>query len=338
MKLAIHNGISWNIKWIEYCKKNKIPVEVVNCYDTNIINLLKQKGITHLMWHFSHNFPKDILMARNVLFSAAKMGIKTFPDFDTCWHYDDKISQKYILEAVDTPLVPSYAFYNKKEAIDWLKNEARYSLVAKLRRGAGSYNVRLLKNYSQARKYTCKMFGKGTHSTPGYLADVKTKYKVAGNLKGIIKRLKKAPNFFRVMYAGKKALPKEKGYVYFQDFVPDNMYDVRIAIVGNHIWGFKRKVRDNDFRASGSGMLDYSLEDIPLKIIKDLFLISKRLNTQSVAYDLVKDKLNHYYIVEISYCYMGEVIYNSPGYWDENLNFVKGHFIPEHIILENFIR
>lgn len=103
MTLAIHNGTSWNEKWINYCIKNKIAYLRVNCYETEIINQLKENGITHLMWHFHHSKAKDILMARNVLYAAAKMGIKTFPDFDTCWHFDDKISQKYLLEALDAP-------------------------------------------------------------------------------------------------------------------------------------------------------------------------------------------------------------------------------------------
>src|SRR5690554_3757460 len=101
MKLAIHNGKGWNIKWMAYCSEKNIPFTGLNCYNSNIIHQLKEKNISHLMWHFSHVLPKDILMARNVLYAANKMGIKTYPDFETSWHFDDKVSQKYLLEAVD---------------------------------------------------------------------------------------------------------------------------------------------------------------------------------------------------------------------------------------------
>jgi len=338
MKLAIHNGKGWNIKWIEYCQRNNIPYIIVNCYDSDIILQLKKMQITHLMWHFDHNLPKDILMARNVLYSAAHIGIITFPDYNTCWHFDDKVSQKYLLEAIKAPIVPSYAFYSKKEALNWLKSDAKYPLVSKLRRGAGSYNVKLIKNIGEAKKYTKKMFRKGIHPTPGYLADTKNKLKVAGNFKGIVKRLKKAPNFFKVMSTSKHGFPKEKGYVYFQNFIPGNTEDIRVVVVENKVWAFKRKVREGDFRASGSGMIDYNLKNIPLHLIKTSYEISKKLKTQSIAFDYVKDANENYYIVEISYGYVGEPIYNCQGYWDENFDFIEKHIWPEYIILNNFIK
>ena len=337
MKLAIHNGDGWNLAWKKYCDSRNISFIDINCYDNNIIKQLKQNGITHLMWHFDHNKPTDILMARNVLYSANKIGIKTFPNFNTCWHFDDKVSQKYLLEAIDAPLVPSYAFYSKREALEWLKTDAKYPIVAKLRRGAGSYNVQLIRNYAQAHRYTNKMFGKGIHPTPGFFADTKNKLKVAGNFSGIITRLKKAPNFFKVMYSSKKGFPKEKGYVYFQDFIPNNKEDIRIAVVGNKIWSFKRKVRSGDFRASGSGMIDYNTLNLPKNLLKISFEISKKLNTQSIAFDFVKDSNDNYFIVEISYGYQGDAINNCHGYWDENLNFTEGHFYPEPIIIQDFI-
>ncbi|MCP9613005.1 ATP-grasp domain-containing protein [Coprobacter tertius] len=341
MKVAIHNGrgkrYSWDIAWVQYCKENKIPYIVVDCYSSNIIEELKKNDVTHLMWAFSLALPKDLLMARNVLFSAEKMGIRVFPDFNTSWHFDDKVSQKYLLEAVDAPVVPSWAFYEEKEALEWLQS-AQYPLVAKLRRGAGSYNVRLIRNYGQAKRYCRKMFHKGVLPTPGYLADGKNKLKVAyrGGISGIINRIKKAPTFFRQIRYGRNLFPKEKGYVYFQQFIPGNTHDLRIAVVNGRVWGFHRKVRDNDFRASGSGIIDYEME-IPSHIVKKSLEVARKLGTQSVAFDYVKDVSGNYYIVEISYGYVGQAIYDCKGYWDSDLNFHKGHFYPESLILEDLI-
>lgn len=46
------------------------------------------------------------------------MGIKSCPDENTCWHFDDKIGHKYLLEAIDAPLAPSYVFYNRIDELD----------------------------------------------------------------------------------------------------------------------------------------------------------------------------------------------------------------------------
>ncbi len=336
MKIAIHNGSGWNQKWIKYCEAKNIYFIVVNCYDNNIIETLKEKKVTHLMWYFHHNFPADILMARNVLYAAEKMGLKTFPNFDTSWHFDDKVSQKYLLEAMEAKMVPTYVFYDQNMANAWLREEASFPLVAKLRRGAGSYNVILLKNLAEARRYTAKMFGIGIHPSPGYISDVKNKLKVAKNWKGIKKRLKKAPNYFKMVFNGKKGFPREKGYVYFQDFIKDNKSDIRVAIVGDYIWAFKRIVREGDFRASGSGVIEYDNLNLSINIIKDLHILSKKIKSQSIAFDIIFDK-EEYLIVEISYGYSSEAIFDCHGYWNSNYEFVGKKLYPEIVIIENII-
>lgn len=336
MLLAIHNGGSWNKEWRNYCINKKIEFLKVNCYDNNIIGQLKEKKVTHLMWHFSHNSPKDILMARNVLYSAAIMDIKTYPDFNTCWHFDDKVSQKYLLESINAPIACSYAFFDFTTAKNFLNEKASFPIVAKLRRGAGSYNVRLIKNYIAALKYIKRMFNYGIHPSPGYLADVNTKLKVAGSLKGILKRVRKAPNFFKVVHAGKKAFPKELGYAYFQEFIPNNVFDYRVKVVGDRCWAFKRRVRDNDFRASGSGMLDFSIKDIPIEMIRIAFDVSQKLKLQSVAFDFVLNESKPV-ILEISYGFgidKGE----AEGYWNPKLERIDQSFDPPSYILETFLK
>lgn len=337
MKLAIHNGLGWNQRWAEYCTEKNIPFILVDCCSSDIISVLRDNEVTHLMWHFSHSLPKDIFLARNVLFSAQKMGIKVFPDFNTSWHFDDKVSQKYLLESIGAPLVPSHTFVDKGEALEWLSKSASFPLVAKLRRGAGSYNVRLIKNYKEAKKYIKAMFGRGIKPTPGYLADGKNKLRVAGNLKGILNRLKRAPNFFRMIQSG-RLFPKEKGYVYFQDFIPDNDCDYRIKVVGDICWGFKRMVRKGDFRASGSGMLVFDL-DIPQEMIFIAFDIAKKIGMQSVAFDFVLDGAKPL-IVEISYCF-GIDPGESEKYWkqeDGEIVLYNESFNPVSDILDSFIK
>ena len=39
-----------------------------------------------------------------------------------------------------------------------------------------------------------------------------------------------------------------RGYVYFQDFIPDNQFDTRVTVIGNRAFAFIRKVRPGDFR------------------------------------------------------------------------------------------
>lgn len=332
LKIAIHDDGGWGRKWIDYCRDHNIDYKQVDCYDSDILDQIK--NCTGLMWAFKHFYPTDILMARHVLYAAGRMGLLTYPDFDTAWHFDDKVAQKYLFEALGLPAAKAWVFYSKKSAINWLETHTdRLPIVAKLRRGAGSYNVRLLKTKKEARSYVNKMFGKGFSPAPAPLADVKTKYKVAagsGGISGVLNRLKKAPKFFRVVLQARKYFAKEKGYVYVQEFIPGNNCDYRLKVVGDRAWGFRRFVRENDFRASGSGGLDFDYHQIPPIMVEMAFEAKRKLKMQSVAFDIVLDK-GKPLIVEISYGF-GIDDGEAEGYWTMDGVRHNESFDPTHLM------
>jgi len=159
MKIAIHhNPGSFSDRWIEYCKENNIPYKIVNAYDTDIIQQVDD--CTAFMWHHTQCDYRDKLFAKQLIYSLEAKGLKVFPDFHTTWHFDDKVGQKYLLEAISAPFVPSYIFYNKKEAMEWV-NQTTFPKVFKLRGGAGSANVQLVPTKKEAIRLVNKAFGKG---------------------------------------------------------------------------------------------------------------------------------------------------------------------------------
>src|ERR1044072_8208735 len=121
MKIAIHHDTegAFSERWIAYCTANKIPHKIVDCYSTTIISDLQD--CTALMWHHNHIGYKDILCAKELMYALEHAGLKVFPDFKTSWHFDDKIGQKYLLEACSANLVPTYVFYEKKDAVNWAR-------------------------------------------------------------------------------------------------------------------------------------------------------------------------------------------------------------------------
>src|SRR5690554_2886825 len=104
MKIAIHSQEnSFSSKWIAYCEEINIPYKIVNCFETDIMSQLEDCDA--LMWHHHHTEYKDVVLAKKLLFSLQHAGKVVFPDFNTAWHFDDKIAQKYLLEAVNAPMV-----------------------------------------------------------------------------------------------------------------------------------------------------------------------------------------------------------------------------------------
>jgi glutathione synthase/RimK-type ligase-like ATP-grasp enzyme len=321
MMIAIHNSkFGFHPRWIKYCQSNNIPFKIVDCHANDIIDQLKDCDA--LMWQFHHFNPKDNLIAKQILFALEQSGIKVFPDFRTSWHFDDKIGQKYLLEAIGAPLVPSHLFFDKATALNWVKLTT-FPKVFKLRGGAGSVNVKLIKSEFEAKQIIRKAFGKGfpKYDSWGSLKERIYKYrkgKVGINevLKGI------ARVFYKPEFARKSS--NEVGYAYFQDFIPNNDSDIRIIVIDGKAFGLKRFVRDNDFRASGSGNFAWKRELFDLRCVEISFNISKKLELQVGAFDFVFDEHNNPLIVEVSYGFVSEVYDPCEGFWDQNLNWHEG--------------
>lgn len=331
MKLAIHNSIyGFHPRWIEYCNKKNINYKLVNCYDNNIINDLKDCNA--LMWHFNQSNHTDNIIAKQILFALEHTGFLVFPDFKTAWHFDDKIAQKYLLESVGAPLVTSYVSFSEDDALKWAKSTT-YPKVFKLRGGAGSQNVRLVTTKSGCVKLIKKAFGNGF---PKYDALESLKERIYKFRRGKMPFFEVVKGFIRLFYSPPYARlgANEVGYVYFQDFIPNNDSDIRIIVIGNRAFGLKRYVRDNDFRASGSGNFAYDRELFDLETVKISFEIKKQLGLQIGVFDFIYDLHNKPLIVELSYGYSHEAYDYCPGYWDENLVWHEGLTIKEDWMVE----
>lgn len=330
MRIAIHHSEgTFSERWIAYCDDKGIPYKLVDCYRNDIMQQLE--GCTALMWHYHHASARSVLFAKQLMYSVAAMGLKIFPDFNTAWHFDDKVGQKYLLEGVKAPLVPSYVFYSKKEALEWV-NSNTFPKVWKLRGGAGSANVALANTKAEATRLVNKAFGKGF-----------SQYDSWSNFKERLRKYRHGKTtfsdvcrgFVRLFYTTDfaRVAGREKGYIYFQDFIPKNDCDIRIIVIGEKAFAMKRMVRENDFRASGSGNTQYQrtlFDEGSVKIAMDL---NRTLDAQCLAYDFIYQE-GKPLIVEISYGFAIEIYDACTGYWDKDLQWHEGKFIPQQWMVD----
>lgn len=333
--IAIHQSAStFHDRWAHYCNLNNIPFKRVNCFDNDIIEQLKD--CKALMWHIHQGSFRDNIAAKQILQALEHSGLAVFPDFRTSWHFDDKVAQKYLLEAVGAPLVPSYVFFEKQQTLEWIANTT-FPKVFKLRNGAGSQNVRLVKSKAEGVKIIKKAFGRGF-----------SKYDALGSLKDRFYMFKKGKmSFFevikglvRLFYAPQYARlgANEVGYVYFQDFIPNNDSDTRIIVIEEKAFGLKRYVRDGDFRASGSGNFAWDRTLFDERCVQISFELTKKLKLQVGAFDFVFDENNNPLIVEVSYGFVSKVYDPCPGYWDTSLNWHEGKTIKEEWMIDLILK
>jgi len=336
--LAIHSDMSpWSERWISYCDEKDIEYQPVNIYDSDIIERLSGDGIHTLVANPVLYDHRTGLIARSILYLIEGMGIRTFPNFEAFWHYNDKISQKYIFESLDIPHAPAHVFYRKEDALNWLAG-ASFPQVFKLRSGAGSSNVFLLKNRREAERYVRKMFGPGFKPVRPVFTDFSTRAKVHSKKRDWGRTLLNAPSTVRNIMRMRRILPVERGYFYVQEFLPGNDFDTRVFVMGNKAIASRRFVRENDFRASGNASLhsDVNQEKIDKKAVALAFDAVKKIGAYSMAFDIIYNSRQEPVIIEMSYTMptCDEKLLSIEGYWDDSLQLQRTRVRCEDLILD----
>lgn len=329
------SGDSFVSRWIQYCDSNNIEYIIVDCFSEHFINDILNNNVKVFMWHHSHMRGKDIIASKYIFNTLEHFGIKTFPKYQENWHFDDKIAQAYLSKIYDLPFVKSYVFYDKIKAINFIE-QFELPIVAKLKGGSGSSNVRLLKNKYQAKQYINKSFSKGFKN-----------YSPIDNLKERYRKYKNGLTSFKSVIAGlyRFIIPtdyaiikgREQGYVYFQEFIPNNFFDIRVIVIANKAFAIKRMVRENDFRASGGGNIIYDYKQIPSECIKVAFEVCEKLNFDCMSFDFVF-KGDKPLIVEFSYGFRASGYDSCPGFWDKDLNWTEGSFNPYGWMVEHVLK
>lgn len=149
--------------------------------------------------------------------------------------------------------------------------------------------------------------------------------KLSSSFESFIKR-----KFFllRAVIAAKfKIRDKERTYrIYAKKFVVQkflsNLYDDwKLLIFNKRYYVLNRKVRKNDFRASGSGK--FSFIDPPEGLLDYAETIFRKLNSPYLALDIVLND-NKYYLLEFQALYFGLfTILNSKFYYEKTNNYWK---------------
>ena len=245
-------------------------------------------------------------------------------------HYDNKVIQYFLMRAHGFPMTRSWIFYEKKKALDWARS-ASYPLVFKLRAGAGSMNVVLVQSPRQAENLIKRMFGKGLISQ-GFYAPGLLRFEhfhpfnevrhLLGNLNRSLRGLDPHPFWTR-----------HRDYILFQKYLAGNKFDTRITVIGERAFGFRRMTRPDDFRASGSGLLNYEMDQIDLRCVEIAHQVSREMGFQSMAYDFLFNEEGEPEFCEISYTYLSRAVQACPGYWDRDLNWHEGQYWPEYLHL-----
>ena len=227
-----------------------------------------------------------------------------------------------------------HVFYDVDKITNWLK-EADFPLVFKLKGGASSSNVILLKSKEDADRLIMTMFNKGFKTIRPVMNDFKTKISIHSYKKDWLATIKRLPITLSNIKKVNQKLPRQYGYFLVQEFIPNNDFDTRVVVVGSKAFSFRRYNRPDDFRASGSKNVDLNQEFIDKRAIKLSFEAARKIGSLSMAFDIIYNSDNEPVIIEMSYTCPVETINRIGGYWDPSLVYHSTDIRLEDSIMEN---
>lgn len=258
-----------------------------------------------------------------------------FPSMKSQWHFEDKIGQYYFLCAAGVPTPATHISWTRQQA-ELFCDSAEYPFVLKLAAGYQASNVRLVHDRDEAMFYVDELFGRGVTGLG---------YRPASRSRLLLRRLHAAINIAagRNPYGPTAQAELEYGYLFAQKFLPGNDFDVRVTIVGDRAFVFRRFNRPGDFRASGSGHIDWDPTQIGEGTVRFAYGVARQLGAQTVALDILR-RGSERVIVELTLAYASWAVRDCPGHWVLNgepdsgqLEWKDGSMLPEDAIFTDFV-
>jgi len=261
-----------------------------------------------------------------VYFLEEYAGKTVVPCYRNIWHFENKVAQSYVFEALKVPTPETIASFDYHDAMAVLRDEP-FPLVFKEPAGAGSRNVRLVPDLETAQRLVTDVFSQQIW--------FENKMRLGSSVKLFLHGA-----FTRWYWAKiRRLLRGEENFrsVYWQHFVPGQTGDIRITVIGDsRAYAFRRGNRPNDFRASGSGRLDYTTP-VPEEAVRYCIGLNRILGVDSMAYDILYLD-GRMVINEMSYAYMDYALHDCPGTYrlldNGTLEFIEGRVRPQTLWVE----
>jgi len=219
--------------WADCLQARGVDVRWVDLTGHDFLGQLQ--GCDGLMWHRRHK-SQDRLESQRILYSIEHyLGLPVFPPHNISWHYDEKLSQYYLLQAAGVSTPKTWVFWEEEMALEWAR-ETDYPKVFKLSAGAGGTNVAKVPNSKEATKLIHRMFDPGIYGGQVGLESNKGKPRWWRHPKALADRLISASKY--IISGEPPMIPGsywrlEKGYAYFQEFIPHE-FETRVYLIASN--------------------------------------------------------------------------------------------------------
>lgn len=292
-------------KFRRFLEYNDIPYELYAVHESGWLQAAKE--FDAIVWRVSST-PTELEEARRKIYVLEKvLGKACFPSYEAVLLYEDKILQYEMLKHKGFPVIDTFVSNDLEEARQKLA-DLQYPVVNKVVPGSASLGVSLLHTPWAASKFINRVFSP------------------AGSL-----------TYWPYV--------RQKDYVFFQTFEPNDGYDLRVLVVGSNVFGYYRKVPEHDFRASGMDKVEKKA--LPTDAMDLACLVANAFDMEMLAVDFLRRGDGSLRIIEISSFIRVDTpeqlhVDGVPGVYvldgPSRYVFKPGRFWPQELALAEFLR
>lgn len=302
----------WSMLWLGL-NDPRFEFEAVNLLDCDVQSVAQ--NFDCVLWCVDHYRHEETAVASILIDYFENSGLTTFPSSKDIKFFDDKVHQSLLMASNSIRAPKFHLFFSKTSALSFV-DKADFPIVFKLKRGSGSHNVKLITDGDVYRKYVDVMFGNGMISTPKIGFKISSNIRSVASLTDVWQRTKKIPGFIKNIKSS-QSLPREQGYIYSQELIENDGFDIKIAIVNDKLSYACRNVRKKDFRASGSGFIFYDRALISDSLLEAAKHAYRALELTCAGFDFVIESgTGQPFLIEMCFGFSNVAQYDCGEYYD----------------------
>lgn len=222
-------------------------------------------------------FYKEFL--EDILLRLQMDGAILLPRFELFRAHHNKVFMELYRSSLSQPYrtLQSKYFYSIKDAKKVLSEENAYPMVLKLASGSGSAGVALAHDVKDAMNKISRM---GAIKYSDYEYSLKRKIRL------MLGRIKRKITGVKLL-----ELPEVRQKMVVQKFIPGLTHDYKVLVFGDKYYLLRRKVKNSDFRASGSGRREFPNEfsEMEKKVLEFAKGAYEELHTPLLSIDIAYD-------------------------------------------------
>lgn len=272
----------WHSQYKAICDKYGFPGVMVDLFSDDWVTAVSACDVVLFKGTM---YPDSIrILKERVYFLESVLGKKVVPNYNAYWHFDSKAIQRDIFQAYGLN-IPHSVVAGTCDDVRTIGAFFPHKVVMKETSGAGSSQVRLVSNNSLMR-WSLRQW----------------------QLNSILYRC------VSIVLRTIGLRPCKGPQKIIQEMVENDGFDIRVTTIGSrYAYVFKRYCRDRDFRASGSGKLDYSWDDKYVELIYSLMAFSRSMGFNTMAYDIIVDRNGRWYLIEMSASFDDKALADCPN-------------------------